>query len=77
MKLTNLQEDAIGKPSPWAVYCFEGPIEGYPGCGKVYLTEHQYDVQMSAANKSWRCPNCGQEANWDDENYESWLPEDK
>jgi predicted RNA-binding Zn-ribbon protein involved in translation (DUF1610 family) len=41
-------------------------------CGLVYLTEAQYEMQMSHPNNTWRCPKCGQEAWWNDGVYEGF-----
>ena len=64
-------EDAHGRPrTSFAVHC-EGPWD-LPGGGHglVYLTQEEYDRQMSAPSKTWRCPICRYEAQWDDDNYE-------
>lgn len=58
--------------SPWAVMC-DGVAEDLPSCGKVFLTESEYDAQMERPNSLWKCPFCGASAQWDDENYEKWL----
>lgn len=63
--------DSHGRPrTPYGVRCL-GPwdIPGH-GCGLVYLTEEEYLRQLSAAEKTWRCPLCRYEAEWDDLNYE-------
>lgn len=54
--------------TPYAVDC-----EG--GCGKSYLSEEEYDRQMSNIDARWKCPKCGGEAWFDDDNYEDSLPE--
>ena len=65
------------KPSPWAVIC-HGPWDmAGGGCGKVYLTEAEYMAQMSVPTKTWRCPECRYEADWDDDNYEASFPADE
>lgn len=51
-------------PTPWAVLC--------PEHGRVYISEENYQSQMDCPNTTWRCP-CGQEAFWDDANYERYL----
>jgi hypothetical protein len=58
-------------PTPYAVHC-SGLIEGH-SCGLVYLTPEEYDRQMMAAHRRWRCPICKAEAEWDDENYEQAM----
>jgi hypothetical protein len=48
--------------TPWQVLC--------PNHGKVALTKEQYIAQMSAPDRLWICPHCGELAPWDDDNYE-------
>jgi hypothetical protein len=65
--------DAHGrKRTPYAVHC-EGPWD-LPGggCGLVYLTENEYERQMFAPSKTWRCPICKYEAQWSDKNFETF-----
>jgi hypothetical protein len=31
-------------------------------CGRVELSQGQYNLQMARANSLWRCPNCGNTA---------------
>jgi hypothetical protein len=61
-------------PTPWAVIC--------PQHGRVYLTNDEYRVQLDRPNAGWECTQavleeplpvgvCGEEAEWDDENYEA------
>jgi NAD-dependent SIR2 family protein deacetylase len=50
--------------TPWAVRCIG--VE----CGKQYLTEEEYNSQMRRPDDKWKCPNCGQTAWFDDDNYE-------
>lgn len=66
--------DAHGRArTPYAVDC-RGPWD-LPGggCGLVYLTEAEYERQMMAPDKTWRCPLCRYEADWNDDNYEEAL----
>lgn len=66
--------DSHGRPrTAFAVIC-TGPwdMPGH-GCGLVYLTEDEYDRQMSAPSKTWRCPLCRYDADWSDENYEGFY----
>lgn len=56
-----LTED-LNPKSIWGVICFEH--------GKQGLSGMQYDVQMRRPDATWKCPVCGNEANWDDERYE-------
>lgn len=60
-------------PTPYAVLCTEGFIEGTEGCGLVYMTEACYEAQVMRPNSLWRCPRCGNSAQWDDDNYEKAL----
>lgn len=39
-------------------------------CGLVFLTEEEYDEQMSKPTSKWTCPNCLQEAYFDDDYFE-------
>jgi hypothetical protein len=64
-------KDFTGRPKTnWAVIC-RGPYDmpEVEGCGRVYLSEEEYDLQMhpSMADKTWRCPECGCEC-WPDDN---------
>jgi predicted RNA-binding Zn-ribbon protein involved in translation (DUF1610 family) len=50
--------------TPFAILC--------PDCGQVFLTEDEYDRQMSAPDSRWQCPKClAKPVDWDDDNYES------
>jgi uncharacterized protein with PIN domain len=52
-------------PTKYAIKCDD--------CGKVYLTQEEYNYQMSRPNRTWICPKCGGfDAYWDDDNYESF-----
>lgn len=57
--------------TPYAVNCW-----GCNGGDLVYLTKEQYDEQMDRPQYGWRCPNCGQSAEWSDENYELMIEQD-
>lgn len=48
----------------WAVIC--------PTHGQVFLTEQEYDFQLSRPDRTWMCP-CGESAQWDDDNHQDWL----
>ena len=54
-----------GEPTPFAVYCLTH--------GKVYLTHAEYSRQLSLANETWRCPKCGNDAQWDGANYQAAI----
>jgi hypothetical protein len=56
------------EPTPYAVrcsWCADG--------GLVYLTHACYMRQMMRPDAMWRCPRCGEDARWDDNNYENRL----
>lgn len=53
------------EPGPYAVIC--------PNHGQVFLSSPEYDWQMNRPNSLWQCPLCGEEADWDDDNYEDYL----
>lgn len=60
-------------PTPYAIICYgHWDLPGY-GCGKVFLTKEEYNKQMAIPSKTWRCPNCRYEADFDNDNYESFL----
>lgn len=42
----------------------------YAPCGKVGLTKEQYFAQLSCPDYTWRCPQCGDDAEFDDESFE-------
>lgn len=55
-------EEGIGEP---AVMCTTWDSEPeIPGCGRVVLTQKQYERQLFVSSKTWRCPNCRREAEW-------------
>lgn len=64
-------KDAWDRPrTPYAVNCL-GPFDiENAGHGLVYLTEDEYMRQISAPDKTWRCPICRYDAEWDDDNFE-------
>jgi hypothetical protein len=76
--MTYPKKDQYGRPrTPYAIYCTSGPLEGYSGCGLVYLTDNEYNQQMMRPNATWRCPICGMyPARWDDDNYEQFGEND-
>jgi hypothetical protein len=51
------------KQTPWAVICREHR--------QVFLTDAEYDAQMDNPDAVWKCPLCGHNAEWDDDNYEA------
>ena len=69
-------KDAWGRPrTAFAVCCggaFDVPGSGH---GLVYLTDEEYDRQMSSPDSLWKCPFCRYEAQWDDDNYEQMTEE--
>ncbi len=54
--------------TPYAVLCDDH--------GQQFLTEEQYDHQMSKPDSLWRCPRCGEDAYWDDDEYDAALDEE-
>lgn len=60
-----LPVDFSNVATPWAVNC------DYHGL--VFLSNHGYNQQMNRANNTWRCPMCGHESYWDDDNYEKYT----
>lgn len=70
--------DEFGRPrTPWAIRCHPNQPSRL-GCGLVYLTEQEYDSQMSCPDDRWRCPVCGTSpADWDDDNYEQFMEEEE
>lgn len=58
-----MQTKISNTPTPWAVYC-----QSY-GCprwkGQVFLTHEEYQRQLSDPLDGWRCPECGDLAEWD------------
>jgi hypothetical protein len=55
------------EPTPYAVTCRTH--------GRVFLTFEEYMAQMSAPHSLWACPDCGDTAYWDDDNYERHMEE--
>jgi hypothetical protein len=65
-------KDHVSKArTPYAVDC-EGPLPEFK-CGKTYLTLKGYNHQMSFPDAQWKCPVCGCNAWFDDENFEDFL----
>lgn len=64
-------KDAWGrKRTPYAVNCL-GPFDiENAGHGLVYLTDEEYELQLLASGRGWRCPICNYDAEWDDSNFE-------
>lgn len=59
------QSGQSDEPTPYMVRCRTH--------GDVYLTVHEYDRQMIAADGQWVCPVCLDLATWDDANYETAM----
>jgi len=60
-------------PTPYAVHCVETFDVGKPPCNGgdlIYLTAEGYDSQMSMPDARWKCPRCGGQAIWSDDNFE-------
>lgn len=56
------------KPTPHAVVC--------KSCGQQFLTYTYYMYLLSRPDDPWVCPVCGEDAIWDDDNYERYLDDD-
>jgi len=52
--------------TPYAVLC-------HGICGQVFLTGAEYDLQMSDPDAVWRCPACGDSADFDDGQFEESM----
>lgn len=52
--------------TPYRVVCFMSG-EGH------YLTEEEYLRQLRIPEFGWKCPQCGNHANWDDANYDEAM----
>lgn len=59
--------------TPWAVHCKGGCT---PPFQLIYLTEEECIRQMEQPWATWRCPRCGGEASWDDQNYEESISDE-
>ena len=68
-------KDAYGNPrTAYAIRCFGWEKDDPQACGFVYLTEADYNFQMSRPDKGWKCPLCGiYPAAWQDENFEEMV----
>ena len=53
--------------TPYAVHC--------PFCGFQCLAKAQYARQMDHPDARWQCPQCGYDADWDDDWFESEYQE--
>lgn len=58
----------VARRSPYVVLCDDH--------GQQFLTAEEYDYQMSRPDSPWRCPRCGESAQWDDDEYEASLDEE-
>jgi predicted nucleic acid-binding Zn ribbon protein len=59
----------MNQPAHAGVICFGHLPE--QSCGHVDLDYNQYMEQLSFPDSTWRCPQCGAEAEFDDDRYES------
>jgi len=48
------------------VYETRDAVICHRGCGRVALSEEEYDHQLNQPDWGWRCPKCGDSATWDD-----------
>lgn len=62
--------------TPYAVWCSgsANPPASIPCTnGIIFLTTEEYRKQMRDPDAKWKCPICGSNAIWDDENYEQAM----
>lgn len=52
------------------IICHGDSVPGQQPCGRVDITESQYDAQMNRPDSLWCCPNCGSTADFDDDRFE-------
>jgi transposase-like protein len=60
--------------TPWAVICLASHELGKP-CNngeRIYLTKKEYMKQLSNPDARWKCPKCGYDASFDDENFQDF-----
>lgn len=50
---------------PYNIFCSQ--------CGKVNIGYGNYHDQMTQPNSKWYCPQCGNNATFDDESYEAYY----
>ena len=55
--------------TPWAIHCRTH--------GQVFLTHDEYGRQMRDMNSLWKCPICGHNSQWDDDNYDLFVETDE
>jgi len=55
-------------PTPYAVDC-DGLLPEH-ACGKIYLTLKGYMHQIKHPDARWKCPICGADAWFDDDNFD-------
>lgn len=55
--------------TPYAVRCYRC----HPDGGLIYLAYQEYMRQMAAADRLWECPICRGQADWDDDNYDTFY----
>lgn len=63
------ERNNVFDPSPYAVICDEHGLQ--------FLTEEQYEEQLSRPDDKWHCPLCGWTAEWDDACYTTNPPDDQ
>lgn len=60
---------------PYAGVICRGHGDPFPDCGKVDIDAKEYERQMMRPDSTWRCPECGAEAWFDDERFEELHPQ--
>ena len=59
-------------PTPYAVICPGDAWGAEHACGKTFLTEKAYNHAMTQGAVRWKCPVCGGNADFDDNNLENF-----
>lgn len=59
--------------TPYLIHCIKD--EDFGSCGaSTYLTEEEYNQQITNPDIGWRCPKCNcHPCSWDDKNYEDSI----
>ena len=64
-------EPRVRQPSPYAVTCHYCSSDD--SAALIYLTKDEYMAQMQHASAQWVCPDCGENADWEDKTYDDWC----